>query len=1507
VTVGSARYISGPSWRLPDGPIVGLNFKGNVSVFQGNGNGEMISSGTSLEDWLPSPIIALKAGTSDQFDSCGSWLMRALTGTSGKVLGFYHAETACTYANNGQTRKAAGFAESVDGGKTFTKPGYPNNKVTDTSTPLALGKPSGEGDISVVGRGDYYYMFIGNVEDWHTGVARAAKSGDGYPGSWYKYFEGAWNERALGGQSSRLKNVAGTQVYLHTPSQSFVSVGNSNPYWNNGFMMSASDNAIDWTYLADPIFTPDPVTNLDDIMYPSFLGPTGGYDIGSKFQFYYLWIPPWSDWSNRYQIAKDVTLTYVGENNTMPLTKIALTSYRASDSQETWQTTELCVAPYHPVGIVGYLMSRPYPYSFVVYDCYNYATKDHFVGTADECFLAGSGVEVTRTLGYMWSSRVAKSIAVYRCTTSAKDIFLSANANCDGLAPTATTPFGYVMDGPAFVLSQDILIPQGASWKFSSTQPAAAWTQLTFNDEAWPISASPFGQSYSTAKSFFGGTSFYFRYNFQVAAGKNVKSLLLSVSSDDFSTVYLNGVQVDSDSVTWHEASYWNRRVYIDTSALIIGGNNVLAVKTQNYDNWAYFDLMLVANYDTSSNSKRSVAEETDVLVQKETETARVTRSVPQYDQTLAKRAETDGFRTLLDKGSNWKYLKSGVPADTWTQKTFDDSKWLTGAAPFVTGYSAYEGKGTPFGNNNYYFRSKFTIPSGQIVTGVQLNVASDNYAYVYINGYLVDKDTSDWHQAKYWNREVTIAPSMISSGDNVIAVVTYNMDQWAFFDLQINVQYAESAVPPPTLIPQGSIWVYYNAKTDPATSWNQQNFDDSKWSSAVAPFVTGYQAYVGKTPFGPTNHYFRSKFTIPSGTVATTMTISVASDNAAVVYLNGFEVYRDQESWHQATYWNSQIRVDTKYLVAGSNTIAVLVKNEDAWAFFDCQVSATYASGTIAPTPKPSVAPTVAPTVAPAAPTTGPGVSTTLITKGSNWAYVKSQPSTNWNQLSFDDSTWTVGAAPFVTGYNAYVGKGTPFGNTNHYFRSKFTIPNDQTVQSLRFSIASDNYALVYVNGQLVDKDDVTWHEAKYWNRQIDIDTTFVNHGVNVIAVVVMNSDAWAFFDLQLDVVYSSGQVAPDGMLVAKGSAWKFYNQTTAPSGTWITSSFNDASWTSSKAPFVTGYNAYKGQGTPFGNTAHYFRSTFTVTSASAISSVMLSVASDNYAIVYINGVMVDKDDVNWHEATYWNRQKNIDKSVIVSGVNTIAAVTYNLDQWAFFDLQLVATYASGNPSTPTVTPTPSPTPVPGGGGGSGGSVECGIKGQIIGGVCKCDAGWGGLDCSVNLCTYTGTQTETVIPAGSAWRNAAWPNTGTSPAGWFGINFDDSWWQINPAPFGTTGYAGVATSLGKQATRRLYRKKFLINVPYGMTVQNATLSIMSEDVHRVWLNGKFIDSPVYPYAPHSAKKWNTVLKVKGSMFNDVGQNVISVEVPLVDGRWSSYFDMQLTTQYGVRTCTTLI
>jgi len=235
----------------------------------------------------------------------------------------------------------------------------------------------------------------------------------------------------------------------------------------------------------------------------------------------------------------------------------------------------------------------------------------------------------------------------------------------------------------------------------------------------------------------------------------------------------------------------------------------------------------------------------------------------------------------------------------------------------------------------------------------------------------------------------VTVATSMINAGDNIISVVTKNADQWAFFDLQIQVQYSASCkyyffifyyflnqysyilivwiiafrflicvqlinfvlvTAPPVLIPQGSIWLYYNKGV---VSTNQiyfrsllcdylfyyflliyyfkaRNHMDStsfRWFHLVqCPCSFRHRLFCicRKDSFWSHRLLFPFQVHYPLWDVclfiysfvffllfilfyriATNMTVSVASDNYAIVYINGFLVDSDPSTWHQATYWN--------------------------------------------------------------------------------------------------------------------------------------------------------------------------------------------------------------------------------------------------------------------------------------------------------------------------------------------------------------------------------------------------------------------------------------------------------------------------------------------------------------------------------------------------------------------------------------------------------------------------
>lgn len=91
-------------------------------------------------------------------------------------------------------------------------------------------------------------------------------------------------------------------------------------------------------------------------------------------------------------------------------------------------------------------------------------------------------------------------------------------------------------------------------------------------------------------------------------------------------------------------------------------------------------------------------------------------------------------------------------------------------------------------------------------------------------------------------------------------------------------------------------------------------------------------------------------------------------------------------------------------------------------------------------------------------------------------------------------------------------------------------------------------------------------------------------------------------------------------------------------------------------------------------------FKLKFSLHLSSVVKSLLLSVASDDYSVVWINGVQVDSDPVSWHEAAYWNRRIYVNPNVLVNGNNVITVKTVNYDTWAFFDCELRATYSSSS-----------------------------------------------------------------------------------------------------------------------------------------------------------------------------------------------------------------------------------
>lgn len=297
VTLGISTTILGPG-DLPDSPAVALN----SSYYLSNGETYRYS-----DNWQPLGV-ALARGPAGAFDSCGAWLMGAYEDET-VVRGWYHAEGSCPIAYQ-ETRKTIAYAESYDGGASFTKlgqiisaPGYIPDTLYDD-----------EGDFSIVVNGDYFYLYFLASRDGRTHLARSLISSGGGPGTWVKWYQGSFSEPGLGGESDPLT----WQWEFQTPWVTWNSYLGRYIALNRrrgGWALSISEDGLNWQGL-DCLIVPDAGVQAGDrataqqrlVDYMKFVGE------GQAVDLYYMELKPHEGFDKRYLIQQAVEFEGGGDD-----------------------------------------------------------------------------------------------------------------------------------------------------------------------------------------------------------------------------------------------------------------------------------------------------------------------------------------------------------------------------------------------------------------------------------------------------------------------------------------------------------------------------------------------------------------------------------------------------------------------------------------------------------------------------------------------------------------------------------------------------------------------------------------------------------------------------------------------------------------------------------------------------------------------------------------------------------------------------------------------------------------------------------------------------------------------------------------------------------------------------------------------------------------------------------------------------------------------------------------
>lgn len=106
-----------------------------------------------------------------------------------------------------------------------------------------------------------------------------------------------------------------------------------------------------------------------------------------------------------------------------------------------------------------------------------------------------------------------------------------------------------------------------------------------------------------------------------------------------------------------------------------------------------------------------------------------------------------NGPRSLITLTNSWKFYQSGPLDSTWIKPNFNDSTWRNGLSLFFVETAALPApKSTPLtlGQNTYYFRGQFVLPSLPKGASLVLSNILDDGAVFYLNGAEVHRQGID-------------------------------------------------------------------------------------------------------------------------------------------------------------------------------------------------------------------------------------------------------------------------------------------------------------------------------------------------------------------------------------------------------------------------------------------------------------------------------------------------------------------------------------------------------------------------------------------------------------------------------------------------------------------------------------------------------------------------------------------------------------------------------------------
>ena len=484
----------------------------------------------------------------------------------------------------------------------------------------------------------------------------------------------------------------------------------------------------------------------------------------------------------------------------------------------------------------------------------------------------------------------------------------------------------------------------GRGWVPTSGRHDDSWTAIDFDDVTWKRGLNGAGYERSSgyqslissalnfsAQMYNKTESLYLRYAFDVDDPGTIVDLKLRMKYDDGFVAYLNGKRVasanapattqwNSGAITTHDDSLAKQFESFDITAhrdQLRAGKNVLAIHGLN-GGVTSSDMLIIAEVVSTDRGKSRLPE---IVCAPPVE--RTTESLTLAGRLAHSQSGTKVFFV-------WGKTDGGPDVTKWdhsTQVTPDGDGQLRHLVDDLAADSALYYRlhaknklGTAWSVDT---QKTSTLPQGMLVAradqfavvpGSTLSLAKREEG-VLANDAGVSPATEVQLLAKPQHGKLTFRPD--GTFDYTPNEAFTGTDRFLYRLLKVEAAQEQM------LVSVGGNWRYYDGTIAPNRNWTKLSFDDSAWLSGPGLFGygNGNEATVVSYGTNPDSKratvYFRQTFELNAVELIEKMSFKLLRDDAAAVYVNGEQVYRDSNLSRTAqhtTYATSTIVDESAY-----------------------------------------------------------------------------------------------------------------------------------------------------------------------------------------------------------------------------------------------------------------------------------------------------------------------------------------------------------------------------------------------------------------------------------------------------------------------------------------------------------------------------------------------------------------------------------------------------------------